>query len=53
MGLSGKFGGEDCSEDYEWELGEVMIVSVSGSSLIESGNELGFGIAMESKIFEW
>ena len=32
--------------------GGVMIVSVSGSSLIELGKELGFGLVMESEIFE-
>ena len=53
VGLSSEFGGEDCSEDSEWELGEVMIVSVSGSYLIESGKELGFGLELDYKIFQW
>ena len=35
VGLSGQSGGEDYSEDSEWGLGEVMIVSVRGSSPIE------------------
>ena len=36
-GVVWKSRGEVCSEDSEWELGEVMIVNESGSSLIESG----------------
>ena len=30
-----------------------MIVSVSGSYLIESGKELGFGLELDYKIFQW
>ena len=53
VGLSGEFGGEDCYEDSGWDLGEVIIVSVSGSSPIELGEELGFGLALESERYGW
>ena len=43
-------GGGD--EDYELELGDVIIVSeVSGSSLIDSGKLLGVGLALGSERF--
>ena len=47
------FGGGGGSEDSEWELGEVIIVSISGSSPIELGKELVFGLGLESEKFEW
>ena len=52
MGLSEIFGGEGCADNSEWELGDVMIVSVSGSPLILSGRELGEELIMGSERFE-
>ena len=51
--IPGDFRGKSFSEDSEWELGEVIIVSISGSSPIELGKELGFGLGLESEKFEW